>query len=594
MTDPFDRNLPSPIAPLLALRASARDAVVGTEATELQDRMFVPTGLEDRILELAASDPAPALIVLSGSAGGGKSASIAWLRKAAPSAFGAVLEDATHADTPGEDQIEALVRFFEPLSDDAPPYGHPPMLAAMNTGMAVVFFDRLAARGEARFGRLRSEILGQLEIGEPRAAEAVGIRPVVVVNLDVRRTTGGPDSLFGAMLGRLDPDLESGIQAGSARCATCEVRPSCFVRANAEMASAEPVRGVLDSMADEIALDRGRPLQPRWLWDLASDLVTAGQTFPDDPCDLIAEIARRGDRQAVWDGLIWNGAFTAPRGPASGDLAAIDPSFDPSGEAHAVITRAGISGERDAAGLVGRFGAGRSAACVGTAASALRDGAPDRSESDRAIIARGLVRASVLAGEIPFARDEGTFERALEEYGAPAGGPDENLEALVRLLAEALARAFGEVDGADTYFRAERLESQRHGEVLVRAEFSGANSLVDLVPDPAPAASPAGSAVAGHRPLSIVLSVAGVRLAVDRPLYGLLESTASGTMPSTADLERFYALRRAAEALGRRAAQSSDVPLIIRDRQTGRRYRLSRDRDLRHREQVSLRALGRG
>lgn len=594
MIEPFDRSLPSPILPLLGLRASAGDSVVAAEATELQSRMFVASGLEERILELAQGDPAPALIVLSGSAGGGKSASIAWLRDAAPHAFGAVLEDATHADAPGDDQVASLVRFFGPLADESPPYTGLPMLAAMNTGMAVMFFDRLDALGEARFGRLRREILGQLEVVDPPVEAAVGGRSIVVVNLDVRRTTGGPGSLFAAMLGRLDPDLESGVMEGSRRCGTCTVRPWCFVRANAELASASPVREALDSAADEVALGRGRHLQPRWLWDLASDLVTAGQQFPADPCDAIADIARAGDRQAVWDGMIWNGALSRPRGPGSHDLAAIDPSFEPSGEAHAIVTRAGISGDRDEEGVAGLFADDCAAGCIAIAASALAAGGAERSEADRAAATRGIVRAAVFAGRLKLARGGGLFEQALEEYAAADGSEAANLEAVVRLLSEALARAFGEVDGADTYFRAERLASQRDAEVLVQAKLSGGESLIELLPDPAPAASPTGCEIAGHRPLAIVLSVAGVRLALDRPLYQLLEATASGTVPSTADLERFYALRRAAEALGRRAAQSPDVSLVISDRQTGRRYRLARELDLRRREQITLRAIGRG
>lgn len=587
MTEPFDRSLPSPIAALLAARASSSDSVVTAIPTDLQQRMFVASGLEERLIEVARDDPSPALIVLSGSAGGGKSASIAYLHRIAPDAFGPVLEDATHADSPANDQVRSLEAFFAPLADDAAPYSGPTMLAAMNTGMAVQFFGG-AASATGRFSALGAAILSQLGIGDV-PGEARWPRPVVVVNLDTRRTAGSPDGLFSAMLARLEPDDPAGIMAGAPRCATCLVTASCFVRANAQLLSRQPAMGVFDGLAGQLALDRGRSLQPRALWDLASEFVTGGDSFPKDPCDRIAEIDHAGDRRAVWDGLLWNGAFVRPAGAAARDLA--DPSYVPSGPAHRLVSRAGIAASRDAAEFEIRFGASPAAPCVSRATEVL-DSPASEERPERSEIGRALVRAAILAGDFAVAPSRDTFDAALAEYPAVDSWGD-SLAELVDLLGRGLSAAFGLREPGMNLFQTEAPSERGSTEVLVAAAFSGDARVARVLPDPARAASPIGAAIAGHRPLAVLVDVAGVRLTIDRRTYTLLANTAAGTVPSSADLEGFYALRRAAEALGRQAA-GAGLPLIIHDRTSRRRYRLSRELDLRGRESLTFREAGRG
>src|SRR4051794_24680916 len=125
------------------MRASARSAVVvAGELTATQQRALVATGLEDAIVELATGADAPALIVVSGSAGGGKSAAIDQLTERGK-AFADIVEDATHAESPDQEQYQRLVKFLAPLADGEPDYEGEPLLIAMNTGMAIRFFDQL-------------------------------------------------------------------------------------------------------------------------------------------------------------------------------------------------------------------------------------------------------------------------------------------------------------------------------------------------------------------------------------------------------------------------------------------------------------------
>src|SRR5690606_9254826 len=119
-TDPFDRSLPSPLARLRDLRARAGEAVVGDDFSAMQRRMYQPGDLERRLLGAAAGQARPDLVVIAGSAGGGKSAIIRYLLDKAPGDFGDCIADATHAEAPDQDQVDRLARFFAPFADGMP------------------------------------------------------------------------------------------------------------------------------------------------------------------------------------------------------------------------------------------------------------------------------------------------------------------------------------------------------------------------------------------------------------------------------------------------------------------------------------------
>jgi hypothetical protein len=582
LAEPFDRSLPSPIGPVLELRASARGAVVvAGELTATQERSLIETGLEARILEVATGDAAPALIVVSGSAGGGKSAAIHQLAGSGAGVFAAVVEDATHAESPDQEQYERLVGFFSPLADGKPRYAGKPLLIAMNTGMAIRFFDQLRReRGDEHgFTALEAELREQLELPE-RPSDAALPGEVLIVNLDLRATTGGPDSLFQKMLAAFDPARDDGILNGAARCATCTVRDYCFVRTNAEIVSAEPARAVLAAAADELALTRGRLLQPRELWDLAADTVTGGAPFgAGDPCDEIAALQRAEDRVTVWQRLAANGAFVEPYGELGKKLADLDPSYQPGDLVHTLLTRTGIDCVADGNELVRLLGREGEREAVVTAAAALAHGevTTDSGAYDRIGAGRGLVRAATLAGEVALAPvDAALFRAALVEYAEPGVG-DKHLEDLQGLVADALVAAFGVEVGVETFFFTRAYDPRRHA-ILAGADLLNEDLLRLPDEDPVREASPKGAEIAGYRPLAVMFELAGVPLRVDLPLFRLLALTRAGTKPSSADLERFFHLRRAAEALGRKIAADASRPLLITERDSGRRFRLAERR----------------
>jgi hypothetical protein len=200
---------------------------------------------------------------------------------------------------------------------------------------------------------------------------------------------------------------------------------------------------------------------------------------------------------------------------------------------------------------------------------------------DRVAAGRGLVRAAALVKEVDFAAVDGDlFRAALAEYAEPGVG-EAHLEELRTAIAGALAAAFGFEAGVETFFFTRAYDPRRRHAILAKADLLQEDLLRLPEKDPAREASSQGAEVAGYRPLAIMFELAGVPLRVDLPLYSLLSLTRTGTKPSSADLERFFHLRRAAEALGRRIAADDTRPLLITERDSGRRFRLADRRDVR-------------
>ncbi len=560
---PFDERLPSPIAALLDLRASGHGAVVDAgSASALQARMRVETGLAASVLTLAGSDTPPALILITGSAGGGKSVLIDELITGNADAFSGWIEDATHSDSPTEGQVDRLATFLAPLADGSPPSPGPPLLLAMNTGMVIRFFDQLrAARGAVHgFADLETTLMRRLAIDDPVSLGGTDLQDAAaVVNLDGRPTCGTEAGLFRNILLSLDPDDPEGVLAGSPRCATCSVVAFCWPRTNAALLASPTTARVLDDAAGSAARERGRWPSPRELWDLASHLATGGAAFSRrDPCLDIAAAAASEDRRAVWDGLVITGPFRDPASRLAVEVAQRDPSFSASEEAHRILGSAGIDAERDAA-TIASLGNG-AAPALSTATGALTAAEPPA----RPDVARATVRALWLAGDVslaPGSAERELFDAALAEY--PSMAPNTEMPALERFLDTiegGFAASFGQSLGAETYYRTEAHDAARPVAVLARAAIA---DHLRAAPDPAVESNPPGAALVEHTPLAIHIELAGVELAVPYPLFRLLARATSGAVPSTQDLERFSSLKRAAEALGRAAAGELEQPLMF-------------------------------
>jgi hypothetical protein len=255
----------------------------------------------------------------------------------------------------------------------------------------------------------------------------------------------------------------------------------------------------------------------------------------------------------------------------------------PSEITHELIANAGIDSNDDARSLVDALGPGGVATdALDTIATAIRSGElleafrvrwqRDGESRWRREVARGVARAHSLAGTSSVTRPElAEFSQLLTEYSAegPEGTLLGNLE---ELISDALTVSFGESAAGETYFRMGNAKAQ-NVRVLVRVPLQPGRTHT-VKPDPITEKNPRGSAVVGYRPLSIALEIAGVTVSIDYPLYSVLKASTEGDLPSSSALERYFSLRRAAAALGERAAGNTANPLLLADLRKQRRIRL--------------------
>jgi hypothetical protein len=557
---PFDQSLPSPLRTLVALRSSGEESVVATSTiSETQEAMYVATSLEERLAAVMASPEAPSLLLLSGSAGGGKSALIRKLERTVPeSTFSHVIEDATHAEAPNGNQMKTLAESLSGFRDGVPSAGQRILLAA-NTGLLLRMERSFQKSGEANLAELVAYALHCLGVtalapmSNEREAELQ--RSVLVVDLDQRPTSGSNERLLVSMLAVLDPDSPKGIFKGAARCRTCKVRAYCAPRTNLELLS-DPLTGaIIDDAVEQVAMRRGRDIPPRLLWDGLAELALGGIEVPDgaDPCEAIVAMAAADDHDAVWSALLSNGALASGgTSQLCQELSPLDPTYQPDLEAHDIIATAGVDPEGDYQLLITLLAPPATARhAVRTAAQALRK---ERNPGDAAYMSRGLVRASWLAGKLPIASGiSPDFIGALHD-------DTEAVERVLHTVSNGLVRAFGRHAEGSDYLPTENLAETRRARVLVKVEVVGE---LDLEPPLPLQVNPRGSEIVGVRPLSARLKISSTALNLDLALFELLEKASEGSLAASLDIERFHALRHAVEILGRSAADNPDLPLLI-------------------------------
>ncbi|MFJ8800980.1 hypothetical protein [Streptomyces sp. NPDC102487] len=592
--EPFDTSLPSPIGRLAQLRARAGEAVVRDDRPTDVQRLMAPAGsLDEALWEALGGADAPKLLVLTGSAGTGKSATINHLlqreRETGAGRIGIHLADATHADAPDQGQAQRLADFFAPFTDDASAtVTEPCRLVAMNTGMALRFFHDLHDL-DAPPPLSALEALLRRRLGLPGG---VGPVPesldaaVLVVNLDHRPTAGEPGDLFDDVLRRLDPGSPEGVLEGAPRCGTCTVRDWCWPMANAVTLSSERGRAAINAAAGDVALARGRQLAPRALWDAAAELVLSGLGLDQhdsdgrDPCYAIADVAGENDETALLMGLACNGALASARlGTLVADIATRDPGYAPSLAAHALIADAGLDPELDGRRLAEWLSGDTTIhPAASRGAQAMVDGRVANLSQSRPL-GRVLARAAWLAGKLQ-ARSglPPEFAGALraQESGATENDPTDDGEALFGALSaieEGLAEVFGLTSGPEHYYPTATPVPDSDADLLVEAKFVQ-DGLITTQPDPIASGNPAGSALVGYRPITLALKAGKRSITVDYPLWRLLRQAAEGAAPTSVELERFLALRQAIRELGIKTAADPGQTLLVRERGTGRRFRI--------------------
>lgn len=589
---PFDTSLPSPLQTLMHLRAHARESVVRDKhPTAAQRRMAPPGSLEAALWEQLGASEAPKLLVLTGSAGAGKSVVINHLldMETATGAgrIGTYLADATHSDTPDQQQSERLAQFFAPFADNAPPPADPCRLIALNTGMALRFFHELPSQSAAPSLSGLEALLRQrlgLPLGTVPSASGPDwlVGAVLVINLDHRSTAGEPGDLFDQVLQRLDPRRPDGVLEGAPRCATCSVSSYCWPMANAAAISSDAGRVALNRAAGDVVLARGRQLSLRLLWDLAAELTLSGvdklaTDAEPDPCYTIARVARSSDAIAVMNGLACNYTLSgAKAGTLLAELVDYDPTYSATRAVHELISEAGLDPVSDAARLKGWLSPETVHPAVEFVAEGIRSGRISMRGWGRVLARAAWLHGDLSAGK---ALDERYVRaiRVLQVGEDESGASDDALD----VIEEGLAAVFGLTSGSDFYFPTTTPNPGDTADLLVQMRLVD-DSWIKVEADPVVAANPAGTKLAGYRSITLTLTVdkdhldVEHRFSVDYPLWQLLVGAIEGGAPSSVELERFRALRAAVYRMGFRAATNGDrSPLLVRDRTAdGRRFRI--------------------
>jgi hypothetical protein len=598
---------------LLELRHSASGAVVSEAGySELQERMHVPDGIEDWIFERieawrSEGRVRPLLVVLSGNAGDGKSDLISrLLRRLADPDDVDVIADATHAESPSEDQMARLAAFFGPFADGAEPPSAPrAALVAMNTGMALSFIQATREKDYGfRFTSLERVIKRELglaaEEAEPRWAYEV-------INLDRRRILPFDDqaALFYGMLEKLNPHNEEGIlyEAGAA-CETCPDRHVCFVRTNVDMLRVEDVRHNLTDLLWAASLGGDIHLSPRNMWDFLYRATTGGADFfegAESPCAAIHVLVEDPAASAptIQARLLHNLLFEAPAegaspgGPIFDALAAADPIQRVGRNGHQAESAVfnDVAADANAMLEAARIVAGSEPdndgdpvfdPCLEHLSKLLAERAAWDAETERMQLARGVARRAKVIGSPGSVAGElidselVDYSSLLTAYGTWTDGspaPDE-VRQFARDMVRAIQRIFGVAVGGNSYFRQDSFSPASRFPAYAPIDLAEA---ILPVPDEDVVRGATWLQALNYRPraITVVVQAGGAqpwRIRADLALYRLFQRVLRGYAASSVDLESFFGLRFACERLGSSDPDSKEM--MIRDVDAGRVYRV--------------------
>ncbi|WP_406269021.1 hypothetical protein OH779_27015 [Actinacidiphila glaucinigra] len=602
MTDdqarPWGSDAPSPLAAIRQMRADAQGAVVALGSqTGSQAAAYVPSAVDNAITELASRAVPPHAIFVTGSAGGGKSGAAEFQRQAHADRFSVIVEDATHADSPGEDQADSLARRLAQLADNADQRPSAPVLVAANIGMLIQLAPLWKER-EFQFTALVHALFTRLGLPvEDLARQPMLPLQVEVLNLDHRPTTG-EGSLLPEMLKRLAPG-DGTTLFDARRCGTCPAISHCPAHANAVLLSTV-ASNAFDKVARRAAVERGRSDTPRALWDLVSRAVLRPELYDGfaDPCEASLQAHQKDDATFVLKGLLPVTAFTAG-GEVGPRIAAQSPALAPTREAYEAFSDSGLLPLQDARPVErlaeAAENAGVDAPALRKAAEALRtgltslDAAQERAWRD--LVAATVIGSRYFLGELPdpqfveeerFLRALGAYERwqAAERDSNADTALEEDVERHVSAMVDELASGFAALFGAQasggTYLPVHIYDAREPTRAFVQFKLTLAEAVP--VPDKPSSTNPDGTRHVGYRPMAVSLRIErgldsrpDAQLAVDLPSYRILSAATRG-MASSGDAERVYALRRAAATLARLAEAGAYVPMLVDDPVSGCRF----------------------
>jgi DNA phosphorothioation-dependent restriction protein DptF len=318
---------------LYACQRGQRVAIVGghTDDDPLRNQLYVEQDEDEHVASFFDDDYAEdgRLLVLTGSAGDGKSALLARgfaLNEELPEAR--VNMDATEARRRDGDYAGRLDSFFEDVMSGVEAESGPRSAIAINYGLAVDYFERRDPLEAARpiWDAMQASQRDPIHEAETN---------ITVINLSHRRTyRTHPDHLGGGLvrdlLDRFDPTTDESpfTDAYEHEQDACPAGDDCLLQYNIRQLTQTAVKNQLARLLAGWSVTTGSYLNPRTIIDdIASFLLPTGlQELPEhDVCPVGAAIAA-GDLDTTHTDIVWNAVFQTIEADRNSDASPLDPA----------------------------------------------------------------------------------------------------------------------------------------------------------------------------------------------------------------------------------------------------------------------------
>lgn len=320
---------------LYACQRGQRIAIVGSHTDEdpLRNQLYVEQEVDEYIIDFFDREYAEdgRLLILTGSAGDGKSALLARGYDRANDRIpeGRVNMDATEARHKDGDYADRLTSFFEEVLDDAASEAGPRSAVAINYGLAVDYFERRGAPDAF------APVWEAMRAGQTDLRYRTDDANITVINLSHRQTFDSHPERLGSglvrdLLDRFDPTTAESpfTDAYDREQDSCPAGDGCVLQYNIRQLARSDVKDNLARILAGWSLATGSYLNPRTIIDtIASLLLPAGlQELPDHPVCPVGAAIDEGTLYANEDILLWNATFQAIGTDTDHTASALDPA----------------------------------------------------------------------------------------------------------------------------------------------------------------------------------------------------------------------------------------------------------------------------
>lgn len=304
---------------LYSCQRGQRVAIVGshTDDDPLRNGLYIEQKEDEDVIEFFQNSDQEdgELLILTGSAGDGKSALLARGYEQADSGIPdqRVNMDATEARRKNDDYSDRLTAFFDQIIDDVTAGSGPRSAIAMNYGLAVDFFER--KNTPERF----QPIWEEMQASQATLTHRSTSPNITVINLSHRSTyetnpNALGDGLVHALIDRFDPTHDESplSEAYENERSNCPSGDDCPLQYNIRQLTDSNVKRQLARLFAGWSIATGSYLNPRTIIDnIASLLLPTGlQELPKNDICPVGAAVENDDFICEADDLIWNAVFS--------------------------------------------------------------------------------------------------------------------------------------------------------------------------------------------------------------------------------------------------------------------------------------------